>query len=144
MKIREKIEALKNMIRQNPKNFRAYSKLGSIYLRAGNINGSIQAYQRSIRINPREPRTLNGYGEALWVAKRFPEALKVFKKALKINKRFPLTHMNLSKAFDLVGDTARAIFHARFAERAYRKNNDPKGMAKAKNQLKILFEKEMF
>ena len=83
MGIEEKVEVLKNKIRENPRNYRAYSDLAALYRRYGNVNGSIQAYQRSIKINSSEPDTLNGYGESLWLAKRYPEALKVFKKSIE-------------------------------------------------------------
>jgi len=140
MRTEEKVGVLKNKIRENPRDYRAYSDLGVLYLRSGNVNGSIQAYQRSIKINSRVPRTLNGYGEALWVAKRYPEALKVFKKALKLDRNFPLTHMNLGKAFSLVGNRTRAVLHTRYAEKIYLKNKDRKGLVEAKNQLRLLFK----
>ena len=142
MGIREKVEVLKNKIRKNPRNYRAYSDLGVLYRRSGNLNGSIQAYQRSIKINSRVPHTLNGYGESLWMAKRYPEALKVFKKALKIDRNFPLTHMNLGKAFSLVGNKTRAVLHTRYAEKIYLNNKDHKGVIEAKKQLRLLLSRE--
>ena len=65
---------------------------------------------------------------------------KVFKKALKIDRNFPLTHMNLGKAFSLVGNKTRAVLHTRYAEKIYLNNKDQKGLIEAKKQLKLLFK----
>ena len=140
MRSDKKIQVLKNRIRQNPKDYKAYIKIGDIYKKYNNFNGAIQAYQRAVKIRPNNEISLNRLGEALWKAKRFSQALHQFKSALKVNPKYANAHLNLGKAFDLVNDKANAIAHTRFAAKLFRKNRDAKGEKKAREYLKKLFK----
>ncbi len=136
----KKIQVLKNRIRKNQKDYKAYIKIGDIYKKYNNFNGAIQAYHRAVKIKPNNEISLNRLGEALWKAKRFSEALYQFKSALKVNPKYANAHLNLGKAFDLVNDKANAIAHTRFAAKLFCKNRDAKGEKKAREYLKKLFK----
>ena len=136
----KKIKVLKNRIRENHKDYKAYIAIGDIYQQYGNFNGAIQAYQRALKIKPNDEINLNRLGEAFWRAKRYPEALGQFKKALKVNPKYAYAHLNLGKAFGLVNDKANAIAHTRFAVKLFRKNRDKNGEAKAKQNLNQLYK----
>ena len=136
----KKIKVLKNRIRENHKDYKAYIAIGDIYQQYGNFNGAIQAYQRALKIKPKDEINLNRLGEAFWRAKRYPEALGQFKKALKVNPKYAYAHLNLGKAFGLVNDKANAIAHTRFAVKLFRKNRDKNGEAKAKQSMNQLYK----
>jgi len=136
----KKIKVLKNRIRENHKDYKAYIAIGDIYQQYRNFNGAIQAYQRALKIKPNDEINLNRLGEAFWRAKRYPEALRQFKKALKVNPKYAYAHLNLGKAFGLVNDKANAIAHTRFAVKLFRKNRDKIGEVKAKQNLNQLYK----
>ncbi len=140
MRPEKRVETLKNRIRQNPKDYKAYIDIGDVYQQFGNFNGAVQAYQRELKIKPDDEINLNRLGEAFWGAKRFPEALGQFKKALKVNPKYAYAHLNIGKAFGLVDDKANAIAHTRFAARLFRRNRDKNGEAKAKRNLSALYK----
>jgi tetratricopeptide (TPR) repeat protein len=140
MRPEKKIRVLKNRIRQNPKDYKAYIKIGDIYQQYNNFNGAIQVYERALKIKPNDEINVNRLGEALWKAKRFSEALYQFKKALKINPKYPYAHLNLGKAFALVNDKENAIAHTRYSAKLFRKSGDKNGETKAKFFLNALYK----
>ena len=110
--------------------------MGHFYSKHGNYNGAIQAYQRSIKLNPKSADILNSLGLALWNLKRYQEALKHYRRALKISPRHPDAHLNIGNAFNLIGDKANAFAHTRFAVQLFSKTKDTIGQRQAEKQLR--------
>ena len=136
--IRNELHILKEKVRRNPANYKTYDELGNFYSKHGNYNGAIQAYQRSIKLNPKSADILNSLGLVLWNLKRYQEALKYYRRALRINSRHPYAHLNIGNAFNLIGDKANAIAHTNFAVKLFNKTKDRIGKRQADKQLRKL------
>jgi len=91
----EKIEDLKEMVRENPKDLAAWVKLGSIYAEHHRYAEAAQAYSQSLSIKPNNPDIRTNLGLMLKSLGDYDGAIEEFRKAAEsqprhINSRYYL------------------------------------------------------
>jgi cytochrome c-type biogenesis protein CcmH/NrfG len=91
----EKIEDLKEMVRENPKDLAAWVKLGSIYAENHRYREAAEAYSQSLSIKPNDPDIRTNLGLMLRGLGDYDGAIEEFRKAARgqprhINSRYYL------------------------------------------------------
>jgi tetratricopeptide (TPR) repeat protein len=93
------IKYFENAIRIDPGFYAGYSGLGLAQKKSGNYEYAVNAYLRSIEIDPllanKDGCLFDNIGNALSYLERFKYAVKYHKKALKLSPNNPTIHMNL-------------------------------------------------
>jgi Flp pilus assembly protein TadD len=90
-------------------------ELGNLRLSAGDNDGAISAYMRSLAGAPDPSLVYNNLGIAYQKAGRFMEAIGVFEDAIRINPLYPRPLVNLGKALREAGRPQEAIVRLRQA-----------------------------
>ena len=96
-------------IAKNPGCWMAYNNLGVIQIQNGDIDGAIEKYQRSLRLNPDYPEARYNLGSALLQQGQIDEAIQQCELALKLQPNEPDAHIVLGNAFLTKGGVDRAI-----------------------------------
>ena len=79
----EKIEDLKETVRENPKDLEAWVKLGNIYSGHNRYREAIEAYHQSLSIKPNDPDIRTNLGLMLRALGDDDGAIEEFKKAVQ-------------------------------------------------------------
>ncbi len=95
IELTEKIEDLKETLRENPKDLAAWSKLGNIYSEHNQYRGAIEAYSQALSIKPNDPDIRTNLGLMLRSLGDNDGAIEEFKRAARydpkhINSRYYL------------------------------------------------------
>jgi cytochrome c-type biogenesis protein CcmH/NrfG len=95
IELMEKIEDLKETLRENPKDLAAWVKLGNIYSEHNQYREAIEAYSQSLSIKPNDPNIRTNLGLMLRSLGDDDGAIEEFKKAARydpkhINSRYYL------------------------------------------------------
>ena len=95
IELTEKIEDLKETLRENPQDLAAWVKLGNIYSKHHQYREAIEAYSQSLSIQPNDPNTRTNLGLMLRGLGDDDGAIEEFKKAAQddpkhINSRYYL------------------------------------------------------
>ncbi len=99
----EALEAMATSSKENPEDAFAWVSMGDILAdRLGRYNDSIEAYNRSLEIDPKNIGALRGEGYALSSLGRYDEALGYYNRALEIDPRF-------ARAWQGLGDALRNL-----------------------------------
>ena len=96
-------------------NYLAYNNLGFHLANSGRTEEAIEAYRKSISINPRYVDALNNLGHALAGQGKHAEALPLLFAALREKPRHPEVHNNLGNSLSEVGKLDEAIQHYQIA-----------------------------
>ncbi len=93
IELMEKIEELKQTLRENPKDLVAWVKLGNIYSEHNQYRGAIEAYSQALSIKPNDPDIRTNLGLALRSLGDYDGAIEEFKRATRydpkhINSRY--------------------------------------------------------
>ncbi len=75
----------------------------------------IDAYQKSIELDPRASGTLVNLGTVFFNGHAWADAEEQYRRALAIDPNYPLAHFNLGNLYDEQGDAALALNHYRLA-----------------------------
>jgi cytochrome c-type biogenesis protein CcmH/NrfG len=81
IELMEKIEELKETVRENPKDLAAWVKLGNIYSQHNRYREAIEAYGQSLSIKPDDPDIRTNLGLMLGTLGDDNGAVEEFKKA---------------------------------------------------------------
>ena len=95
-------EALKIFIeitRKEPNNFYAYNNLGMVYSEMQEKNKALNAYEKSLSINPTFPMTLNNIGSLHMTMGHYDKAEMFLKKASSLFGSFHLVSTNLGELY---------------------------------------------
>jgi tetratricopeptide (TPR) repeat protein len=104
------IALLQNIVKQDPRNVRAWIKLGNSLMDTHRYQEAIDAYQKAIELDPKNMDVMVDMGTCYRNIGRPDSAVEEYRKAIAINPRHPNAHRNLGVvlAFDL-GDKKQAI-----------------------------------
>jgi tetratricopeptide (TPR) repeat protein len=95
-------EALKiflEITRKEPNNFYAYNNLGMVYSLMEEKDKALNAYEKSLSINPAFPMTLNNIGYLHMTMNHYDKAEMFLKKALSLFGSFHLVSTNLGELY---------------------------------------------
>jgi Flp pilus assembly protein TadD len=92
------IEKLIEAVRLYPQFAEAYSELGSLYLRSGELNKAEEALRRTLRLNEKNPTAQLNYGIVLLNQRKMYEAEKELEKAVLADETAATPHMYLGIA----------------------------------------------
>jgi Flp pilus assembly protein TadD len=92
------IEKLNEAIRLYPQFAEAYSELGSLYLKSGELNKAEEALRTTLRLNENNPTAQLNYGIVLLNQKKMYEAEKELEKAVLADETAAIPHMYLGIA----------------------------------------------
>jgi len=95
-------EALKiflEITRKEPNNFYAYNNLGMVYSEMKEKDKALNAYEKSLSINPTFPMTLNNIGYLHMTMNRYDKAEMFLKKASSLFGSFHLVSTNLGELY---------------------------------------------
>ena len=84
----EAIKALKEEIKKNPENSRAYSYLGKVYRSLENFKEARICFDRAIALQPRDPFPYCLRAEMNYHRENYREAIRDCDRALKLDKRY--------------------------------------------------------
>jgi len=88
---------LRKIVENDPDDFWAWAKLGSLYLEQNDLPGAEKALQRSIAPKPDFAPALVNLGRVYLLQKRFESAIEVLNKATELEP-------NAARAFQLLGE----------------------------------------
>jgi len=72
-----------------------WNKLGIAYQMMFNLDEATRCYERSLRLDPKNPTVLNNLGTVYDSLKKYPSAEKMYRKAIKYEPNSPLIYKNL-------------------------------------------------
>jgi len=103
-----KVQALKDIVKKDPKNLSAWVDLGNLYFDSNQPQEAIQAYQQSLAIKPDNADVLTDMGIMHRKLGEFDKALEEFRKATKadpkhINSRYNIGLVLLHDKQDIKG-----------------------------------------
>jgi tetratricopeptide (TPR) repeat protein len=81
------ISLLSDIIKANPKLYRAYHNRAVAYSKKGMYNESLADLQTAVKLNPKSPDSYALMGLVLDIKKDYSSALGAFQKAMKLEKR---------------------------------------------------------
>ncbi len=76
---------------------------------AGQVDASLESYQRALRIDPDYVESLNDLALAYSTAKQRPKSVETYQRALKINPNYPIVWNNLGSELIRVREYPKAI-----------------------------------
>ena len=101
----------KQALAMTPNLAAAHDMLGATLVFSGRPKEGVAALERSIRLDPREPRSahrLNRLALGLYFAREYASAVEVAKRAIRSYPDFPLSYRWLAAALGQLGRTAEA------------------------------------
>ena len=113
--VRQRIEQLEIELSAGAGSAAAHFKLGRLRLAAGDIDGAIAAYTRSLSGAPDASLVHNNLGVAYLNAGRHGQAIASFETAAQMNPRYLRPFVNLGKVLREVGRPREAIERLRHA-----------------------------
>ena len=107
-------EELLEIIKKDPKNPKAYNKLGIIYLETGDFDDAEQAFIKALEFDPGNDYVYNNLGLALYNRGKYKEAIEAYNRSINLGEPIAHRYINLGLAFSALRDLKKA-------EEAYRK-----------------------
>jgi cytochrome c-type biogenesis protein CcmH/NrfG len=99
IELMEKIEDLKETVREDPKNLAAWLKLGDIYFDYNRYREAIEAYSHCLSIKPEDSDIRTKMGMMLRGLEDFDGAIEAFRKAAQMNPRHAESRFQLGALF---------------------------------------------
>jgi tetratricopeptide (TPR) repeat protein len=99
IELMEKMEDLKEVLREDPKNLRAWLKLGDIYFDYNKYREASEAYQQYLSIKPENPDVRTKMGMMLRGLGDFDGAIEAFRRASRINSKYAESRFQLGALF---------------------------------------------
>ena len=103
------IREYREVIRLDPRAFRAYNNLGNIYTRREDYPRAAEYYRQVIRLRPDLAQPYNNLGSVLFRMEKLDEALKFFQAALRIRPDIAESHNNLGNVYFMKGNYEEAV-----------------------------------
>ncbi len=88
----------------------AWFRMGMDYYSQGKFEEALQAYNKSLNLNPLNAEVWNNKGSSLGMQGRYDEAFQAFEKAIEINSSYAEDWYNMGAIYDLKGNYRRAIW----------------------------------
>jgi protein O-mannosyl-transferase len=98
-----------NTIKVNPKSYFAYNELGLQYFKKGEIEKSIDMFEKAKIIKPEFDVTYYNLGSVYFSQNRFDNAIINFKKAIDLNDKNPLYFNNLGSSYFQLNNFEEAV-----------------------------------
>jgi choline-sulfatase len=89
-------------------NFEAAFDLGAACLKKDRVDDATRAFERAVQIKPDFARAYEALGEVYLYQKRPQEAATALERAVQIQPGFAKAHYNLGRAFEALGQSAKA------------------------------------
>lgn len=99
IELMEKIEELKETVREDPKNLQAWLKLGDIYFNYNRYREASQAYQQYLSVHPENPEVRTKLGMMLRGLGDIDGAIEAFRKASLIDPKHTESRFQLGAVF---------------------------------------------
>jgi len=108
LEVAAKVQALKDIVKKDPKNLSAWVELGNLYYDSNQPQEAVQAYQQYLGIKPDNADVRTDLGTMYRKLGEFDKALEEFKKAAKsdpkhINSRYNIGIVLLHDKQDIKG-----------------------------------------
>lgn len=87
----------------------AYTNLGNICFRRGNVDEAEELYRRALEIDQRQPEAQYNLGYVMLEHGYSYEAVGFFRGAIESDPRFADAYFNLAMAYEQAGDRAKAL-----------------------------------
>ncbi len=137
-RLAEKINELKQAVKENPGNMAALVDLGNIHFDTGQHHEAIDYYKKALVINPDQPNVLVDIGIMYRRTAQPEEAVKSFKKAAAINPNHLYAYSNLGVVYSNdMNDLPKAIEAFKMVVKI-NPPNDPDIVAAAKQTISKL------
>lgn len=91
----------------------AYTNLGNILFRKGDVVGAESFYAKALAIDDRQPEAHYNLGYVMLERGDAKGAAAAFEQAIERDSRFGDAHFNLAMAYEQLGERAKARFHWR-------------------------------
>jgi Flp pilus assembly protein TadD len=134
-KVEDARKNLEEAIRLKPDYAEAYVNLGLLLKRQGKADQAIAMYRKAIALNATIPAAYNNLGSLLLDQKQVTEATTLLTKAVSLDPNYWEAHRNLTMAYALAGDYAKAEAQGSQAIAAAR---DPQQFAQSNNDLSTI------
>ena len=103
----------KRALELDPKLAIAYTNLGNIRFRRGDVVGAEELYRRALEVDDRQPEAYYNLGYVMLERGHASQAIPYFQKAIQADPRFSDAHFNLAMALENLGESGRAKTHWR-------------------------------
>ena len=103
------IESYKEVVKINPKDFKAWNNLGIAYENDKNFKKAIESFEKVVQINPNKTETWNNIGIAYDGIGNINKAIDSYKKAVEIDLKNKDAWSNMGHAYIDIGDNYKAI-----------------------------------
>ncbi|HLK60548.1 MAG TPA: tetratricopeptide repeat protein [Chthonomonadaceae bacterium] len=103
------VDELALAIHDSPNDPLTFFYYGSALLRANNPESAEQAFQRSLKLDPKMERAQVGLGTALMREGKLQQANQAFETATKMDPKDVFAYMGIAQTYDSAGSAKRAI-----------------------------------
>ena len=98
-KYEEALSIAEKVLIADPKDISIFEIKGKIHLSLGDIESTINCYQKAIKLNPYCEKNYNAIALSLSKIGKTEKAIEYLNKSYDINKKNPTTHFNLGIIF---------------------------------------------
>ena len=96
---REALETYQEALRQNPKSYVLYNKLGIANHQQLHLDQAQRNYERSLKLNKKYAEAINNLGTIYYARKQYRRAISIYNRALRLSPNSASIHSNLGTAF---------------------------------------------
>jgi cytochrome c-type biogenesis protein CcmH/NrfG len=133
-KFDESIGLLKQLVANDPKDFQAWTELGTVYLLEKNLADAEKAYEQSTQVRPTFFLALMNLGRLRLMEQKFDSAIPVLTKALELKANSADANYYLGEAYLQIKKGSKAVGYFYEALKL-----DPVGKAEAHLRLAALY-----
>lgn len=133
-KFDESVTLLKQLVAVDPKDFQAWTELGTVFLLEKNLTEAESAYMQSTEVRPTFFLALKNLGRVRMMQQKFEAAIPVFTKALEIQPKSADANFYLAESYLQVKKGSKAVGYFYEALKL-----DPIGKAEAHLRLAALY-----
>ena len=130
----EAITFLKQILSDDPKDFQAWTELGTVHLVREDADEAAKAYRQAVEVRPRFFLALMNLGRLLLLQKDYEGAVIVFTRAVEVKATSPEANYYLGEAYLQVKKGSKAVIYLNEALKL-----DPVGRADAHLRLAALY-----
>ena len=128
------ISLLHQLTTADPKDYQAWSELGTVYLMQKNLSEAEKAYQQAVEVQPSFILALLNLGRLRMMQKNYEGAIEVLTRAVKVQPLSADANYYLGEAYLQIKKGSKAVSYLYEALRI-----DPVGMAEAHLRLAALY-----
>jgi tetratricopeptide (TPR) repeat protein/precorrin-6B methylase 2 len=108
-KLQKATELLRKLLNSYPNSAILYNINGAVFEQLGNLNGSLDAYDKALAINPDYADAYNNKGNSLTELGKLDEAIEAYQKAIIINPDYAHAYYNMGNTLKEQGKLKEAI-----------------------------------